>query len=172
MQLSADLQEQVEDQKSNAFHFQHRTQVTQGRSHSHTNTHLEAPSSAISGPTHLENIKGIVPWGPETICTPPPRTWLFPKRNPFLIASLWALWGLTWNESNLQPWCSCFVLYSRQDESAPSELRGSSTTMWIYAGCICSSLHCREMNMYTVWGVHSSALDTQTITKNPNKQDF
>lgn len=33
-----------------------------------------------------------------------------PKWNPLSIVSLWLLWVLTWKESDLQPWCSCFVI--------------------------------------------------------------
>lgn len=51
---------------------QHSTQVTKAQKiHTVTHTHLKTPSSVISGSTHLEHIKGIVPQGPETICTPP-----------------------------------------------------------------------------------------------------
>lgn len=113
-----------------------------GQTHKHPHKQLKAPSYVISGATHPENIKGIVPWGPETAALHCHERG-FPKQNPFLIALLWALWGFTWNESNLLPWCSYFVLDSMRWGGLTHQT-GSSTTMWIKG---VSTAHCTAGKM-------------------------
>lgn len=101
---------QISDLHLNAFTLQRHGHTKFKLTNTHTNNWRHPPMS-ISGATHPENIKGIVPWGPETTALHRHERG-FPKQNPFLIALLWALWGFTWNESNLLPWCSYFVLDS------------------------------------------------------------
>lgn len=70
------------------------------------NTH-----NVSSCPTHPENIGENRSCRSSSGCTQASWTRLLPKRNPPLIASLWALWGLSPNQSNLRLWCSCCCFF-------------------------------------------------------------
>lgn len=120
----------------------------------------------ISRSTHLENIKGIVPQGPETICTPPLWTWLSKTKsisNRFALGSLRTHLKREQFAALTQLFCTLLALR----RGGPTELRGSSTTMWISTGCVCSPLHCREINMY-MRGPFSACLTHQTMMKYSN----
>lgn len=122
---------------SNKIHFS--TEDTQNTA-AHT---IEDTLYVTSRSTHPEDIKEIVPQGPETICTPLLWTQLSKMKS---ISNCFALgfWRihLKWEQfaALMQLFHTSLIL--RGD--GLTDLRRNSTTMWISTGCVCSLLHCRK----------------------------
>lgn len=122
---------------SNKIHFS--TEDTQNTA-AHT---IEDTLYVTSGSTHPEDIKEIVPQGPETICTPLLWTQLSKMKS---ISNCFALGfrriHLKWEQfaALMQLFHTSLIL--RGD--GLTDLRRNSTTMWISTGCVCSLLHCRK----------------------------
>lgn len=83
--------------------------------HTHKHRHSSQMSLWYQGPLILKTLRELF-LEDQKLSALHLRDRGFPKRNPFLIAWLWALWGLTWNESNLQSWRSCFGLLLPEDK--------------------------------------------------------